>query len=81
MGEALSVRVGYHLGRNSIREAKRVCVIAFVCATAMSMILSVLMMAAHNYVGRIFSDDPAVIDMASKVSAVYSIRFIAVFHV
>lgn len=67
MGEALSVRVGFHLGRRGVAEAKRVCAIAFACATVLSVMFSIVMIGAHNYIGRIFSDDPAVIELSSQV--------------
>ena len=67
MGEALNVRVGYHLGHKSIGGAKRVCVVAFFCANALSLLLAIVLTCCHNYVGRIFSDDPAVVEMMGKV--------------
>jgi multidrug resistance protein, MATE family len=67
MGEALSVRVGYHLGYKNVKGAKLACAVAFSLATAWSLLLSLVLIGAHSDVGRIFSDDPAVIALASKV--------------
>ena len=67
MGDAVSVRVGYHLGRGAVKAAKRVVVVTVAVGVVWGALFAATVLPERRLLGRFFSDDPAVLDAAADV--------------
>ena len=64
---ATSVRVGFHLGHNDVTTAKYIMRVSSVVGSALAVIVGVAMILCRDVMGRVFSHDPAVWDLTSKI--------------
>ena len=69
MAEATAVRVGSHLGRGDARAARTTAAVAVAASGAWGLVVAAAGAAAHGFVGRIFSDDAAVLAQAAQLRA------------
>jgi len=75
--EATSVRIGYLLGGKRIVAAKRVGFIAGAVLSAWVVLLSAVLLCARDVLGRIFSQDEAVVSGIAALLPAYVITYAA----
>lgn len=66
-GDAVAIRVGHALGAGRVTAAKIAAWVPCMAMLAWAIIAASVLIACRNVVGRLFSDDPAVIEAASSV--------------
>ena len=68
MAEATSIRVGFHLGRGDAVGAQRAAALGLGMAALLGATVAVPGYFARAYLGRIFSDDPAVVAAVESIA-------------
>ena len=63
-----SIRIAFHLGGGHVRAAKRVVAIAGVACSFSGVAVAMVFIFGRDYIGRVFSNDPAVWAMAKRIS-------------
>ena len=74
--EATAVRVGFHLGRGDAPAARRAAIVAVAAAAAASIAVAGAGYACRAYMGRIISDDPAVVGMIEGLADAFWSSFV-----
>lgn len=74
---ATSIRVGFHLGRNSPRGARLAGAVGGALGSAVAVAGLVALFLARESLGRVFSDDPAVVSGTAGIAAPLGITFVA----
>lgn len=64
---ATSVRIGQHVGAGRIHLAKRVVRISLFFSGITGLVISMVLVFGRYYIGKVFSDDPHVINMTAIV--------------
>jgi MATE family multidrug resistance protein len=73
MAEATSIRVGFHLGRGDAVGAQRAAALGLGMAALLGATVAVPGFFARAYLGRIFSDDPAVVSAVESIATWFRI--------
>lgn len=73
MAEATGIRVGYHLGKGDVQGAKRAASIGLAVESSTGILLAVVGYACRDQLGRIFSDDPAVLSLAAYLAPAWAV--------
>lgn len=76
-GDALSVRVAYHLGRGAITDAKIACLAGIVCALVWSVSVVTLIVTCAPILGRMFSDDADFLYLFASVAPIAAASYVA----
>jgi Na+-driven multidrug efflux pump len=64
------------LGKGLPKEARRASIVLFSCMAAMAIFIAILFVALQTQIGKIFSNEAAVIRLASKVSSILSLSYV-----
>ncbi|OQR87917.1 Multidrug/Oligosaccharidyl-lipid/Polysaccharide (MOP) Flippase Superfamily [Achlya hypogyna] len=70
-------RMGMYLGGGDAAKAQDVSKLLFACIFSMSILIAVPWMLARHYVGRLFSNDPAVHDAMATITVVAAGGYVA----
>lgn len=75
--KATTIRIGYYLGARNVRMAKRVAVLHLVVTTAAAIVIAGCVLGADQWLGRIFSSDPAVWALAGVIAVPVGLGYLA----
>lgn len=75
LSEATAVRIGHHLGNHDIAAAKRTMKLSLVCITGIGMTISIIGYSLRSNMGRIFSDDPQVLETIEGIALYFWIGY------
>ena len=73
---ATRVRTAHHLGRGSVRDAKRVVCIGVSVSGVLSVVIGISLYLVRHHIGEIFSDDAAIIDLAAKLTQIMAPTYV-----
>lgn len=74
-GEATTIRVGFHLGSNLPQSARRAAIASELVAAGWGILFAVVLLPCRNVVGKIVSDDDAVIADAAIITPYLCIAY------
>jgi MATE family multidrug resistance protein len=66
--DATTVRIGNHLGANQPRRARLVSQLCLASCLATGAVVAVVIISARHVLGRVYSDDPAVVDLTAQIA-------------
>jgi len=75
--KATTIRIGYHLGARDVPAARRVAALHLVVTTVVAVLVATAVLAADADLGRIFSDDPAVWQLAGVIAIPVGLGYLA----
>ena len=73
---ATRVRMGHYLGAGNIQGAKLVIKIALCVGLAVGASVAIIFSVGRNQVGHIFSNDPEVVKLASRVAILVGAAYV-----
>ena len=76
-GDALSVRVAYHLGRGAIADAKVACLAGILCALVWSVSVVTIIATCAPILGLMFSDDADFLSLFASVAPIAAASYVA----
>jgi MATE family multidrug resistance protein len=79
MADSAAVRVGYHLGRGDAAAAKKAAIAAAAGAAAIGLAFASTGILLRQYMGRIFSNDPAIVDIVASLANPFWLAFLCLF--
>lgn len=76
-GDALAVRVAYHLGRDAIADAKIACLAGMACALLWSFSVVAIIVTCAPTLGLMFSDDAEFLSLFTSIAPIAAASYVA----
>lgn len=80
---AIRVRISAHLGANQPASARRAAAVGLGVSSAMGCVIGGLLVLLRNYLGHLFSSDPEVIELTSRICWIVGLAYamLSLFYV